>query len=277
MSTMVASKWTDLGIRAASALVLAPIVLFIVWQGGVWFQTLVGFMGVMMAREWTDIAHAGEHKQFALHALAALCGIFIFRDWGMGLAMMTIAAIVFVSVVLVMLSTRDKTVWTMMGVPYVALPPLAIMVLRDDAQWGLASIVWCVGIVWAADILAYFTGRIIGGPKLAPVLSPKKTWAGFGGALLGAAAAAAIFAQVMHLGHWPLIGFAAVAAAVEQGGDIFESALKRHYAVKDSGSLIPGHGGLLDRVDGLIAVVVLAAIVGLLHNSHNVSEGLLRW
>jgi len=112
---------------------------------------------------------------------------------------------------------------------------------------------------------------------MAPKLSPKKTWAGMAGAIFGAVGASLLFSHFALVGFWPLAGFAALFAMLEQGGDIFESAFKRHYGVKDSGSLIPGHGGVLDRVDGLIAVVLVAAIVGFVHNPLSSAAGLLHW
>jgi len=119
--------------------------------------------------------------------------------------------------------------------------------------------------VWVADSLAYFAGRIIGGPKLAPRVSPKKTWAGLGGAMVGSALAAAAVGLWLGLpGVAVLALLAAVLAIVEQAGDLFKSAMKRHYGVKDSGRLIPGHGGVIDRVDGLVAVAMEHAGAGVL-------------
>ena len=134
-------------------------------------------------------------------------------------------------------------------------------------------------MVWAADTLAYFSGRIIGGPKLAPRISPKKTWAGLGGAMAGSALAALAVGLVLGVpGLWMLLVVAAVLAVVEQGGDLFKSAMKRHYGVKDSGRLIPGHGGVIDRVDGLVAVATAAALIGTLRDGlAHAGAGILVW
>jgi phosphatidate cytidylyltransferase len=268
------NKWADLGVRTASALVLAPIVVAAIWAGDIWFLVFVIFAGVMLALEWITIAHSANTRQFALHALAVICATVLVKDLGV---LRTCGVIAILTAMSIAVSLQAMNKWKLIGVPYVALPILALVVLRSDAQWGLAAILWCVVIVWSADILAYFAGRIIGGPKLAPVLSPKKTWAGMGGAIVGAAAASIVFTQFMNLPTWPLFVFAAVFAVVEQGGDILESALKRSYGVKDSSNLIPGHGGILDRVDGLIAVILAATLVGYLHNAQSAAEGLLRW
>jgi phosphatidate cytidylyltransferase len=133
--------------------------------------------------------------------------------------------------------------------------------------------------VWSADSLAYFAGRIIGGPKLAPVISPKKTWAGLGGAVAGSALASLAFALIAGLPGLFLLAFlAGLLAIVEQAGDLFKSAMKRHYGVKDSGRLIPGHGGVIDRVDGLVAVAMAAALIGLSRGGMEATgAGLLVW
>ncbi len=268
------NKWADLGVRTVSALVLAPIVVAAIWAGDIWFMVFVVFAGVMLALEWTSISQAGNARQFALHTLAVLCAALLVKDFGVLKTCGVIAIFTGLSVVTGLQSINK---WKLIGVPYVALPILALVVLRGDHRWGLPAILWCVIIVWAADILAYFAGRIIGGPKLAPVLSPKKTWAGMGGAIVGAAAASIVFTEVMHLPSWPLFALAAVFAILEQGGDILESALKRAHGVKDSSNLIPGHGGILDRVDGLIAVILAATLVGYLHNAQSAANGLLLW
>jgi phosphatidate cytidylyltransferase len=140
---------------------------------------------------------------------------------------------------------------------------MAFVILRGASDAGMLTIMWLFAVVWAADICAYFAGRLIGGAKLAPRISPKKTWAGLWGAVAGGAAAGLAVGWAASPANLVLVAvLGGVLAVVEQLGDLFESALKRHYGVKDSGRLIPGHGGVLDRVDGLVAAtLVLAAIV----------------
>ncbi len=273
-----AMNWGDLGVRAVSALVLVPAVLLDVWAGGVWFTVFAALLGVLMAHEWVGLAHRGNSAQFALHATAALCGAMLPGTAGIIPALATIAVLTVLSLLLVRQWGADPTLWTGLGVPYVGLPALALVVLRDDANWGLLAILWILFIVWAADTFAYFAGRIIGGPKLAPAISPKKTWAGLGGAMAGAALLSAVIAWFAVPGSiGPLMVLAAVLAVVEQGGDLFESSLKRHFGAKDSGDLIPGHGGAIDRVDGLVAVAVAAALIGFLRGGPLVAQGLLHW
>ncbi len=273
-----ASKWSDLGLRSLSAAVLIPAVIADVWVGGAWFSLLVALLGVLVAFEWTNIVHRQDPLQFALHALAALCAVLLPLTAGLAAALAAIAVLWIASAALATYQ-EGAGVWRFLGVPYASIPAIALMLLRNDAEMGALAILWVMVTVWAADTLAYFAGRIIGGPKLAPVLSPKKTWAGLGGAIAGSAAASVIFTSIAGLG-----GIAALAllagglAVVEQGGDLFKSAMKRHYGVKDSGRIIPGHGGIIDRVDGLMAVAVAAAIIGLARSGPGATgAGLLVW
>lgn len=257
------ANWRDLGIRTLSSAVLIPAVLVDVWLGDAWFHLLVALLAVMMAHEWTNIVHERSSSQFALHAAAALCGAFLPLSHGWETSLAVIAVIWVLSLALAMAQHRRLNLWVMSGVAYVGLPAMAFVILRGENQSGMLAIMWLFAVVWAADICAYFAGRVIGGPKLAPRISPKKTWAGLVGAIAGGVAAGAAVAYGAGLAGFVALGLLGGALAiVEQSGDLFESALKRHYGVKDSGRLIPGHGGVLDRVDGLVAAsLVLAAII----------------
>lgn len=155
--------------------------------------------------------------------------------------------------------------WLVAGVAYIGLPTVALIGLRGDSEIGRQTVYWLLGVVWASDIGAYFTGRALGGPKLAPRISPGKTWAGFCGGVAFAGGVGAIVAAVLELNElWSLAVISAVLGGIAQGGDLFESWIKRRFGVKDSGNLIPGHGGLLDRVDALIAVIVVTAMISTL-------------
>jgi len=274
-----AAKWADLGVRALSAALLIPAVLLDVWVGGIWFNLLVALIAVLIAHEWTVMAHGRSSAQFALHAAAALCGALLPLEVGIPGAALAVGALWIASALLASLQAAKASGWNYLGVPYAGFPAMALVLLRADSGYGARAILWILAIVWAADTLAYFAGRTIGGPKLAPVISPKKTWAGLGGAVAGSAAVSALFAAIAGL---PALTWLALLAGglaiVEQAGDLFKSALKRHYRVKDSGDLIPGHGGVIDRVDGLIAVAVAAAIIGLLRGGmEGTGRGLLLW
>lgn len=273
------AKWGDLGVRAASAAVLIPAVLADVWAGGIWFHLFVALIGILMAQEWVNIVHKDNPLQFALHAAGAMCGALLPLDIGLAGGLLAIAMLTGLSAAAAWREAPGGPVWRYLGVPYVSLPPIALVVLRDDPGYGVAAIVLVMLMVWAADTLAYFAGRIIGGPKLAPRISPKKTWAGMGGAMVGSAVAALGVGLTLGVpGLWMLLIVAALLAVVEQGGDLFKSAMKRHYGVKDSGRLIPGHGGVIDRVDGLVAVASAAALIGALRAGiEHAGAGILVW
>lgn len=271
------TRWGDLGVRIGSAAVLIPAVLLDVWAGGIWFNMFVALIGVLMAQEWVAIVHKGNALQFALHAAAAMCGALLPFDAGIIAAFAAIAVLSAASMLLAV--KGEGGWWRFLGVPYVSLPAVALVLLRNDPVWGIEAIVWVMVTVWAADSLAYFAGRIIGGPKLAPRLSPNKTWAGLGGAMAGSALASLFLGLVLGLPALLVLAMLAAALAiVEQGGDLFKSAMKRHFGVKDSGRLIPGHGGVIDRVDGLVAVASVAALIGALRDGAGAAgRGLLFW
>lgn len=182
---------------------------------------------------------------FVFAALAFAAALMMFREW-MGLVR----------------ASRHRAWLLPAGIVYASLPALALVALRNDAEWGLAAVLLVVCAVWACDSFAYVSGRLIGGPKLAPSISPGKTWAGLAGGvaaagLVGAIVAALSGGDMVWLG---IIG--AVIGVVSQAGDLLESALKRHAGVKDAGALIPGHGGLMDRLDGLWAAAPAAWLIG---------------
>lgn len=274
-----APKWADLGVRLLSAAVLIPAVLADVWVGGIWFNLVVALLGVLMASEWVTICHGRDQRQFALHAAAAMCGALLPATVGIAGSVAAIFVLWGLSAVLAYRTDANGPAWRYLGVPYVSMPAIALVLLRNDQDYGIAAIIWIMVTVWSADSLAYFAGRIIGGPRLAPVISPKKTWAGLGGAVAGSALASTLFGLVAGLpGLATLAMLAGFLALVEQGGDLFKSAMKRHYGVKDSGQLIPGHGGVIDRVDGLVAVATVAALIGLARGGMEATGlGLLSW
>ena len=273
------AKWGDLGVRTLSAAVLIPAVLADVWIGGIWFHLFVALIGILMALEWVTIVHGGSPLQFALHAAGAMCGALLPLDVGLQGGLLAIAVLAVLSAAAAFHEERAGPKWRYLGVVYVSVPPIALVILRDDPVHGIAAIVLIMLMVWAADTFAYFAGRIIGGPKLAPRISPKKTWAGLGGAMAGSAVAAFAVAKTLGIDAVViLVLVAALLAIVEQGGDLFKSAMKRQYGVKDSGRLIPGHGGVIDRVDGLVAVATAAALIGAARAGvEHAGSGLLLW
>ncbi|MGI8526862.1 MAG: phosphatidate cytidylyltransferase [Pseudolabrys sp.] len=174
---------------------------------------------------------------------------------------------------------RNRWAWMMAGVFYAGVLLLAPSSLRHDAQYGFSAMLFIFAAVWATDIAAYFAGRAFGGPKLAPSISPKKTWSGaFGGtgsAVIVAIVAARYLPESKVLA---LIGVALVLSVASQVGDLFESALKRHFGAKDAGHLIPGHGGVMDRLDGFWAAALVAALIGIARGGFDATaRGLLLW
>jgi phosphatidate cytidylyltransferase len=251
--------------RVLSALVLAPVVIVSVALGSPWFDLVLILAAGLMAREWGRMAEGGRPKHstaiMAAIVMAGVVGITMSVDFhillGLGLT----------SAVLLFLWAKQAAVvapaWLAFGTIAIGVPCMALDWLRADPDYGRLTIFWLFGVVWATDIGAYVAGRTIGGAKLAPRVSPNKTWAGLAGGVASAAlvgfGVAVWFVQAPH----PLVlaGLSAALAVLAQLGDLGESGLKRHFGVKDSGRLIPGHGGVLDRCDGLLSTSPVVAIV----------------
>jgi phosphatidate cytidylyltransferase len=169
--------------------------------------------------------------------------------------------------------------WLAAGVGYAAVLLFAPIILRRDPVLGFAAIAFLFAVVWATDIVAYFAGRALGGPKLWPAVSPKKTWSGAIGGTLGGIAAGVLTVKLLGLSVAPmLVLVAGLLSVVAQAGDLIESAVKRHFGAKDAGSIIPGHGGVMDRLDGFLTAAAAAAMVGLLRAGLDApARGLLVW
>ena len=169
--------------------------------------------------------------------------------------------------------------WLAGGIAYSALLLFAPLILRRDPEFGLTAILFLFAIVWVTDIAAYFAGRAIGGPKLWRAVSPKKTWSGAIGGTLGGIAAGILVVKLMGLAVAPMLVLVALLlSVVAQVGDLLESAIKRHFGAKDASQLIPGHGGLMDRLDGFLTAAAAAVMVGLLRGGlEGPARGLLVW
>jgi phosphatidate cytidylyltransferase len=188
------------------------------------------------------------------------------------------AAAVAAGAIGVALLARRRRAWSAGGVLYAGVLVLAPVVLRRDPQSGPAAVFFLYAVVWATDILGYFAGRLIGGPRLAARISPKKTWAGACGGVAGAVAAGVGFTL---LAGYTMLGSALAAfvlSIVSQAGDLLESAVKRRFGVKDASHVIPGHGGLMDRLDGFLAAAAVAALIGIVRGGPAAAaHGLLAW
>ena len=253
-------------LRIASAVVLAPIALAAVYAGGWSTVALVAVAGVLAANEWDRLSGGpGLPGTIAiLHALIVLiaCILAGLELYAVALGV-TIAGVAFVAGYA---AVRGGTpVWSGLGILYLALPIIALIWMRRD-EAGVMVLIWLLLIVWATDIAGILVGKTIGGPKLWPQISPNKTWSG---AIAGIVAAAIVGAVTAALREKATLGImiplSVGLSIVSQFGDLAESAVKRYYGVKDTGTLIPGHGGILDRIDGLLLVLPAAAAIALLN------------
>jgi phosphatidate cytidylyltransferase len=255
------AKFEGLLQRVRSALILLPFVIAPVVFGGWSFTLLLALAGFLMAREWANLLAApSDNGRILGLAVVAILAFGLWSGAGNAVALIIVLSLVAAAFAL----AKGRRLGPLVGgFYYVALPLVVAQYLREDAL-GEFIIGYILLSVWAVDIFAMFTGKIIGGPKLAPVISPKKTWAGLFGGMVGAALAAVLsFLTVVGFGFGQmqftsLVLLAPLLAIVAQAADLFESAIKRRFDVKDSGAIIPGHGGLLDRVDGLIGVLIVA-------------------
>jgi len=264
----------NLVMRVAAAVVLAPLTIGIAYLGGWLWAALVLIAAAGLYVEWLMIVGAVGNVAILVVGLAAL----IVAGLGtMGWLMVAVAALL-AGIVVVAIIGGARRLWVCGGLAYAGLALLASDLVRFDASAGFLALMFVLLIVWVTDIGGYFAGRGIGGPKLWPRVSPKKTWAGAIGGLVGSLVVALVFASLGFGRTWPLLGLAVVLSVVSQLGDLFESAVKRTFGVKDSSHIIPGHGGLLDRLDGFVAAIVFAALVGALRGGiDGVGRGLMVW
>ena len=272
----VAAKGSrNLVTRVLAALVLAPVAIAIAYAGGGLWTALATLAAIGLYVEWLAIAGVVQQSRVVVPGVAALAAS------GLSLASGRIEAALVVlaaGLAAVALLTPQRRIWTVAGFLYAAAAQTASVLVRLDQGYGFIALMLILLVVWASDIGGYFAGRGIGGPKLWPQVSPNKTWAGAIGGFAASLVIAAGFAAAGFGKTGPLLLASAALSIASQLGDLFESAVKRRFGVKDSGNLIPGHGGLLDRLDGLVAALVLAAIFGLLRSGvDGVGRGLVVW
>ncbi|MEG9861089.1 MAG: phosphatidate cytidylyltransferase [Parvularculales bacterium] len=269
-------------ITAVPAIVLA---LLCTWYGGAAFTALVIFAGLLLVYEGWTLARSRADSRVSIAPLVVLSLVLVLAVWLVSLGLL-VALLMIVGVGLLTLAWSTLTGRGFLFVAFLIwlIVPLTIMLwVRDDAQWGLITVVALFAVSWLSDTGAYCAGRLIRGPRLAPRLSPNKTWAGLMGGMIGGIIAAII------IGLW-VIGYmgisvsltslaimGALSAVLGQTGDIVESALKRWAGVKDSGKIMPGHGGLFDRVDGLLFVTLGAGLIALWRFKEPPVSGILLW
>ena len=265
----------NLSTRIIAAAVLIPLAIAIAYAGGWLWTALVTLAAIGLYVEWLMVVGLVADKRVVVSGVAALAIA------GLCLAIGRIDAALIalgIGLVAVAIMTPAQRNWSALGFLYAAVAEIASVLLRLDPVKGFAALVFVLVIVWVTDSGGYFAGRGIGGPKLWPRVSPKKTWAGAIGGFVASLAVAGAFAalDLGKAGH--LLMISGVLSVVSQLGDLFESAVKRRFGVKDSSQIIPGHGGLLDRLDGFVAVVAVAALFGFLRGGvDGVGRGLMVW
>lgn len=274
-ATAASQASRNLVIRVAAALVLAPLAVAAAYAGGRYWIALVTVAAIGLSVEWLAIVAGAQRVRVTLTSVAALavagfCLAFGRIDGALAALTVGLAGVALLS--------AERRNWSVCGFLYAAAAQLASVLLRHDPENGFMALVFVMLIVWVTDIGGYFAGRGIGGPKLWPRVSPQKTWAGAIGGFAASVAVAGAFAAFSLGKALPLLGLGAGLSVVAQFGDLFESAVKRRFRVKDSSHIIPGHGGLMDRLDGYVAATVLAAVLGLLRGGlDGAGRGLMVW
>ncbi len=253
--------------RVVSALALLPIPIAAVWFGWPWLQLVTAAAAAVMAWEWGRLCHPAGSGAAAAVVRIVLVGVAVapvataaLANAGLAVAICLLGAGVVYGMACA--AADIEPLWAALGTLWVALPCVAFIWLAGEKVGGRATLLWLLAAVWATDIGAYAFGYMFGGPRLAPRWSPRKTWSGLAGGVLCAALTGTVAARILGVSSaLGLTLLSAGLAVVEQFGDLAESMAKRRFGVKDTGGLIPGHGGLLDRLDGLLAVLPTVALL----------------
>jgi phosphatidate cytidylyltransferase len=255
----VPGKAKELQTRIVVGLLLITAAMLAGYFGGMALWLLVVLMALGIVSEWAGLTGRRNNRMLAMYALSV--PLAIMSPWAAGSSFLALGLILGAAM---FVAVFDRSFKLASGVIYAGLPALAILYLRDIDN-GILIMLWTLSLVWATDIGAYFSGRAIGGPKLAPRYSPNKTWAG----LIGGVILTVVLSFVLHA-YWELPFFLVLLsmplAVLAQMGDLFESWLKRKAGAKDSGTIFPGHGGVMDRLDGLIPVAPVVALIMLAEN-----------
>lgn len=268
---------SNLVLRIVSSLVLAPLALAAAYFGGAAFLCFWTIAAFGLLWEWETLVCGRDRNIVVVVGGGGLVAAALLLALGRPGA--ALALIALTSLGLCGLASSGRRGWCAAGVVYAGALLVAPVILRSDGALGFAAILFLFVIVWATDIAAYFAGRAIGGPKLMPGVSPNKTWSGAVGGTLAGVLGGIMVALGFGIGHLAAVGAIAFGlAAVSQAGDLLESAIKRRFDVKDASSLIPGHGGLMDRLDGFLTAAAAAAALGSLHGGLEApARGLMVW
>ncbi len=269
-------RWSDLGPRLGSAAVLIALTIASLYIGGYVFAAAVGGVFALAYREWETMVSRAPLTPagIVLIVLVGLSGLAfpLFGPAG------TIGIIALACALAIAIPGESRW-WRVIGLCVYGAVILSALILRGDTQAGILACIYLGTVVWMTDSAAFFAGRQIGGEKLAPEISPSKTWSGaLGGLALGTGAGLIVWIIVTDSPWWIGLLIAIGISVLGQAGDLAESAIKRHFRIKDSGDIIPGHGGLMDRMDSLTFGVLLVLLIGSLHMGINaVAQGLLYW
>ena len=267
----------NLLLRIVSSLVLAPLAIAAAYLGGLPFLAFWAVAALLVLWEWDTLVYTDSRNAVLAMGVVVLVGtalLLALDRVGIAAALIALGALGLAG-----LSFASRPAWCVAGLGYAALLLIAPVLLRRDVELGFASIIYLFVIVWLTDIAAYFTGRAFGGPKLMPRVSPNKTWSGAIGGTVAAIVGGVIVARQAGAPTLAAAGAVAVVlSVVSQAGDLVESAIKRHFNAKDASQLIPGHGGLMDRLDGFIAAVAFAAALAAARSSGVwIAPGLFQW
>ncbi len=268
---------SNLAVRILSAVVLAPLALLAAYLGGVPFTIFWTVAALAVLWEWITMV-AGPSYRLMFSSCGGAIAAAGFVAW-LGRPIAALMMVGLGALAAAIFAPRERRLWVTAGIGYAGALLLAAMFLRADDVFGFAAIVIMFAIVWTTDILGYFAGRALGGPKLWLAVSPKKTWSGAIAGALGAMIVAALVAGLF--GSFNKLAIAIVAlllSALAQFGDLLESWVKRQFGAKDSSHLIPGHGGVMDRLDGFWAAALAGCLIGLLRGGFDApARGLLVW
>jgi phosphatidate cytidylyltransferase len=270
-----AREGNNLLLRIVASLVMAPLAIAMAYAGGWLWTGLVTVAAIGLYAEWLAVIGVRNLPLLLLGVLVLLGAAWVERGH---FTLVNVSIVVALGVAIAAIFSRERRGWAVLGIGYALAASIASSMVRRDPDSGFTALMLVLLVVWATDIGGYFAGRLIGGPKLWPQVSPKKTWAGAIGGFVASLAVALGFAAFQFGKSLPLLLLAAILSVAAQFGDLFESAIKRKFGVKDSSHIIPGHGGLMDRLDGFVAAIVLAAIFGFLRGgADGVGHALMVW
>jgi phosphatidate cytidylyltransferase len=268
---------SNLVLRIVSSLVLAPLAIAAAYFGGIAFTVFWAIAALAVLWEWDTLVCAHDRNPVLATGALTLAGSALLLAVDRPGIAVALIGLGFFGVAA--LASKVRRVWCAAGLVYAAAILIAPVLLRRDATLGFAAILFLFVIVWLTDITAYFVGRAVGGPKLMPWVSPNKTWSGAIGGIL-----AGVIGGVVVAGQFGIERLAAAAAvafvlsAISQAGDLAESAIKRQFNAKDASQLIPGHGGLMDRLDGFVAAASAGTLIGIAHGGFDApARGLMVW